>query len=458
MAANQRSQQEAFQELTRASRDKANDEMFTQIKIFNGTNSQVFEDWIDEVNQVCRASNRDFRTELFKKSAGAVKQVVLSCDEFTDDELVTKLRSCFSHAPTMNEAREELQNMRQMEHESVSVYMYRWGRALYWSSGIWPNNERHPHVIKDFISSLKKNIRNKIANRWAEMQHAPSTIKKALELASNVEKQLQVADSFKLEFHPMNSMKWAWSKHLEMKWNSMRCQEVRNGEIISIITATGIPVLATVTATTTNNNRIDLKTTDKAKMRKTISNTLRSFLSEKLDSIRNMPKPRSPKEIKQFLGLTSYYRKFVPRFSDMARPLTKLLAHDCKFEWTKQCDISFQMLKDTLCLVPILKYPDTSKLYMLYTDTSKYGWAGVLTQSHTSTVDGKSIIMDHPMSYVSGLFHGSQLNWAALTKEAYAIYMSIKNLLFTLQDIKSPWEVTIYHSRSFWGRWHLITW
>ena len=143
-------------------------------------------------------------------------------------------------------------------------------------------------------------------------------------------------------------------------------------------------------------------------------------LPEKLESIRSMPKPRSPKEIKQFLGLTSYYRKFVPRFSDMARPLTKLLAHDCEFKWTNQCDNSFQMLKDTLCSAPILKYPDTTKPYTLYTDASKYGWAGVLTQSHTSVVDGKSITMDHPVSYVSGLFHGSQLNWAALTKEAYA--------------------------------------
>ena len=155
-------------------------------------------------------------------------------------------------------------------------------------------------------------------------------------------------------------------------------------------------------------------------------------LPEKLESIRSMPKPRSPKEIKQFLGLTGYYRKFVPRFSDMARPLTKLLAHDCEFEWTNQCDISFQMLKDMLCSAPILKYPDTSKLYMLYTDASKYGWAGVLTQSHTSTIDGKSITMDHPMSYVSVLFHGSQLNWAALTKEAYVIYMSIKKSTFYL--------------------------
>ena len=85
--------------------------MFTAIKTFDGTDRQTFEDWIDEVNQACRASNRGFRTELFKKSAGAVRQVILSCNDFSDDELVSKLRSCFSHAPTMNEAREELHNM-----------------------------------------------------------------------------------------------------------------------------------------------------------------------------------------------------------------------------------------------------------------------------------------------------------------------------------------------------------
>ena len=101
------------------------------------------------------------------------------------------------------------------------------------------------------------------------------------------------------------------------------------------------------------------------------------LLPEKLDSIDNMPKPRSPKEIKQFLGLMGYYRKFVPRFSDVARPLTKLLAHDCEFIWDNKCDILFQMLKDALCSAPILKYPDTSKPYTLYTDASKYGWAGV---------------------------------------------------------------------------------
>ena len=110
----------------------------------------------------------------------------------------------------------------------------------------------------------------------------------------------------------------------------------------------------------------------------------------------------------------------------------KLLAIDCEFVWNNQCDYSFQMLKDTLCSAPILKYPDTRKPYTLYTDASKCRWAGLLTQKHTSIVGGKEITMNHPVSYVSGLFHGGQLNWATLTKEAYAIYMSIKKSTFYL--------------------------
>ena len=93
-------------------------------------------------------------------------------------------------------------------------------------------------------------------------------------------------------------------------------------------------------------------------------------------------------------------------------------------------ELSFQMLKDTLVLAPILKYPDTSKPYTIFTDASKYGWAGVLTQEHTSMVDGKEITTKHPVMYVSGLFHGSQLNWAAMTKEVHVIYMTVKKSTF----------------------------
>ena len=145
-----------------------------------------------------------------------------------------------------------------------------------------------------------------------------------------------------------------------------------------------------------------------------------------------MPVPKDMKEIKQFLGLTGYYRKFVPIFADISRPLTTLTKKYKKFEWTPVCQKSFDLLKEALCGEPVLKYADTSKPYTLYTDASKFGWAGVLTQSHTTVKDGKSITTDHPVTFVSGLFRGSQLNWATLTKEAFAIYMSVKKLLFYL--------------------------
>ena len=157
-------------------------------------------------------------------------------------------------------------------------------------------------------------------------------------------------------------------------------------------------------------------------------------LKDKLDSIRDMPAPRNAKEVKQFLGLVGYYRKFVPRFAALSRSLTKLTCKDKVFEWTEECRKSFTTLKDSLCEQPILKYADTKKGYTLYTDASKYGWAGVLTQPHSTEIGGKTVITDHPVAYVSGLFRGSQLNWAALTKEAYAIYMSVKKLSFYLTD------------------------
>ena len=153
-----------------------------------------------------------------------------------------------------------------------------------------------------------------------------------------------------------------------------------------------------------------------------------------------MPAPRNPKEIKQFLGLAGYYCKFVPRFSDLSRPLTQLTHKDVLFEWTKECQAVFQMLKDALCEHPILRYLDPAKPYVLFTDASKYAWAGVLTQVYdevdelTLSSDGtkKIRMVYHPTAYVSGLFRGSQLNWAALTKEAYAIYLSLRKLSFYL--------------------------
>ena len=85
---------------------------------------------------------------------------------------------------------------------------------------------------------------------------------------------------------------------------------------------------------------------------------------------------------------------------------------------------------------PILRYPDQDHRYTLFTDASGIGWAGVLTQEFE---DEKGKKKHHPICYVSSLFRESQQNWAALTKEAYAIYMAVRKLSFCITDA----EVTI---------------
>ena len=164
------------------------------------------------------------------------------------------------------------------------------------------------------------------------------------------------------------------------------------------------------------------------------------LLLEKLELIHKMPAPRTAKEVKQFLGLIGYYQKFVPHFADISRPLTKLMHHNIAFEWMDQCAKAFNHLRELLMEYPILRYPNPTQGYILYTDTSGIGWSGVLTQEH---LDDKGKAKNHPICYVSGQFRGSQLNWAALTKEAYVIYMSVRRLSFYVMDV----EVTIRSER-----------
>ena len=82
----------------------------------------------------------------------------------------------------------------------------------------------------------------------------------------------------------------------------------------------------------------------------------------------------------------------------------------------------------------ILTYPGPNLPYVLFTDASKYARACVLTQEKTHMVEGKEVKLLHPITYMSELFRGSQMNWAYLTKEAHAIYMSIKKLTYYLED------------------------
>ena len=114
-----------------------------------------------------------------------------------------------------------------------------------------------------------------------------------------------------------------------------------------------------------------------------------------------MPPPTTPKEVKQFLGLIGYYRKFVPRFADVARPLTNLTRLDQPFEWSDKCQVFFELLKEALIKEPILRFPDPNKPYTLYTDASKYAWSCVSTQQYTRDMDNRQIVVNHTQSLMS---------------------------------------------------------
>ena len=196
-AAQQKSQIEVYQELTRSNKEKEHDALFTSIPVFDGDRTQC-EQWLDDMDQATRISGRDLRTELIKKSTGVVRQVIMMAHpDASDDDLINLIREDFSDAPTMNEAREELLHMRQKPEEQMRVYVYRYGRMHQRSSGIRAAEETHQHVIQDFIKSLKPKIKHKFANKFAEGRFQPRTLDHAFSLALDLEKKIQIADSFR---------------------------------------------------------------------------------------------------------------------------------------------------------------------------------------------------------------------------------------------------------------------
>jgi hypothetical protein len=90
--------------------------------------------------------------------------------------------------------------------------------------------------------------------------------------------------------------------------------------------------------------------------------------------------PTSVGDIRSFLGLAGYYRRFIEGFSKISKPMTKLLEKDRKFEWTSACEASFQELKKRLTTAPILVMPDNEKSFSIYCDASGQGIGCVLMQ------------------------------------------------------------------------------
>ncbi|GJU98023.1 putative reverse transcriptase domain-containing protein [Tanacetum coccineum] len=100
----------------------------------------------------------------------------------------------------------------------------------------------------------------------------------------------------------------------------------------------------------------------------------------KIEAIKNWAAPTMPTEVRLFLGLVGYYRRFIEGFSLISKPLTKLPKKDKKYEWGKEEEEAFQTLKQKLCSVPILALPEGTKDFVVYYDASLKGYGAVLMQ------------------------------------------------------------------------------
>lgn len=139
---------------------------------------------------------------------------------------------------------------------------------------------------------------------------------------------------------------------------------------------------------------------------------------EKVKSVTDFPTPTNVKQIKSFLGLVGYYRRFIENFSKLTKPLTSLLKKDVPFNWTPEQENSFQILKDKLTTAPLLQYPDFSAPFVITSDASNYAVGAVLSQG--------DIGKDKPIAYASRTLNKPEGNYSTTEKELLAIIFAVK--------------------------------
>jgi hypothetical protein len=97
----------------------------------------------------------------------------------------------------------------------------------------------------------------------------------------------------------------------------------------------------------------------------------------KIEAVKNWESPKTPSEVRSFLGLAGYYRRFITNFSKIAKPLTSLTQKNKKYYWGEEQESAFQTLKDNLCNAPILALPDGPEDFVVYCDASSRPWVRV---------------------------------------------------------------------------------
>ncbi|GBG61909.1 hypothetical protein CBR_g26073 [Chara braunii] len=137
----------------------------------------------------------------------------------------------------------------------------------------------------------------------------------------------------------------------------------------------------------------------------------------KIEVIRNWPQPANIRELRSFLGLASYYRKFVARFSIIARPLLRLTSKNVSYSWDVACTEAFRTLKEALVSYPVLRIADPKLTFVVTTDASRYGIGAVLQHD-----DGDGL---RPLEYYSKRMPSVKVATSTYMRELYALRMAL---------------------------------
>jgi hypothetical protein len=154
-------------------------------------------------------------------------------------------------------------------------------------------------------------------------------------------------------------------------------------------------------------------------------------------------RPSSVSEIQSFLGLAGYYRRFVPNFSSIAKPLTRLLEKGVLFVWSSDCEVSYQTLKNKLVDAPILALPKSGKRFTVYTDASRIGLGCMLMQEGRVIAYGSRKLRKHEGNYpthdleLAAVVFALKSWWHYLYGESCDIYTDHKSLkyIFTQKEL-----------------------
>ncbi|GKA08590.1 putative reverse transcriptase domain-containing protein, partial [Tanacetum coccineum] len=152
----------------------------------------------------------------------------------------------------------------------------------------------------------------------------------------------------------------------------------------------------------------------------------------KIESVKDWASPKTPTEIRQFLGLAGYYRRFIEGFSKIAKPMTKLTQKKVKFEWGDKQEATFQLLKQKLCSAPILALPEGSEDFIVYCDASKKGLGAVLMQR------------ENVISYASRQLKIHEKNYTTHDLELGAVVFALKIWRHYLYGTDSRYSTHLY--------------